>query len=391
MTTFLHTADWQLGKHFHRVRNPDKQARLRQERIACIGRIGAVAGETGCSFILVAGDLFDSPTPTRETVAAALESIGALALPVIVIPGNHDPGGPDGFWEQPFFTGLREKLAPNLVVLLEPRPHALPDAWILPCPLLRRIGCADPTAWIREPGVLAGCDDGRPVIVLAHGSTQAFGAGERYDDEEGETGAAEIIELDRLPPGAADYCALGDWHGTKRIRPWAWYSGTPEQDRFSKGGDHDPGNVLVVKVGRGVPPEVTVRRTSRLAWHADAFLFGGVGSVERFEERIEELLAGAGGDSLLQLDLGGALDLAASERLRAYLAALDARVLRLKLRDGTSVVPSQEEIAELTESGAHPLIASVASALCEEAAGAGAGAEVARAALEILFPLARPR
>ena len=40
MTTFIHTADWQLGKPFSRVDDPDGQALLRQERLIAIDRIG---------------------------------------------------------------------------------------------------------------------------------------------------------------------------------------------------------------------------------------------------------------------------------------------------------------------------------------------------------------
>ena len=36
MLTFLHSADWQIGKPYARVQDPDKRARLRQARIEAI-------------------------------------------------------------------------------------------------------------------------------------------------------------------------------------------------------------------------------------------------------------------------------------------------------------------------------------------------------------------
>ncbi len=42
MLTFLHSADWQIGKPYARVQDPDKRARLRQARIDVISRIGAL-------------------------------------------------------------------------------------------------------------------------------------------------------------------------------------------------------------------------------------------------------------------------------------------------------------------------------------------------------------
>ena len=76
-------------------------------------------------------------------------SIGALGLPVYVIPGNHDHGGAGCLWEQPFFLREREKLAPQLHVLRESEPVVRDDAVLLPCPLVRRHVVDDPTAWVR--------------------------------------------------------------------------------------------------------------------------------------------------------------------------------------------------------------------------------------------------
>jgi hypothetical protein len=149
MIKFLHTADWQLGKPYQRVNDDSKRARLQLERIACLRRIGETARDSNASFVLVAGDLFDSSSPVNATVAAACESIGAMKIPVLAIPGNHDHGGPGSLWAQPFFVREREKLAPNLRVLLDAKPIILDNAVIFPAPLLRRHDPADPTAWIR--------------------------------------------------------------------------------------------------------------------------------------------------------------------------------------------------------------------------------------------------
>ena len=70
MLTVLHSADWQIGKPYARVHDPDKRARLRQARIEAIGRIGALIDQEQPAFLLVAGDLFDSPTPSSSDVSA---------------------------------------------------------------------------------------------------------------------------------------------------------------------------------------------------------------------------------------------------------------------------------------------------------------------------------
>jgi len=91
--TFIHTADWQLGRPYASVEDSSKQIRLQQERIDCLARITALVKETNASFVLVAGDLLDSPSPTKATVSAACSALGKMGVPVIAIPGNHDHGG----------------------------------------------------------------------------------------------------------------------------------------------------------------------------------------------------------------------------------------------------------------------------------------------------------
>jgi len=92
MLSFLHSADWQIGKPYARVQDPDKRAKLRQVRIAAIDQIAQCAKEQAAAFLLVAGDLFDSPTPSSSDISAVCQALGRLSCPVLVIPGNHDHG-----------------------------------------------------------------------------------------------------------------------------------------------------------------------------------------------------------------------------------------------------------------------------------------------------------
>ena len=72
---FIHTADWQIGKPFAGIGDAHKRALVHQARIDAIKRIGRVAQESGAEFVLVAGDLFDSPSADRGTVSAACSAI----------------------------------------------------------------------------------------------------------------------------------------------------------------------------------------------------------------------------------------------------------------------------------------------------------------------------
>jgi DNA repair exonuclease SbcCD nuclease subunit len=382
-TRFIHTADWQLGKPFAGVEDDQKRALLRHERFTALERIAARAREHQAEFILVAGDLFDSPRATEAVVSAACSALGALALPVFAIPGNHDPGGAGSLWEQDFFRREQQQLAPNLTVLLEAKPVELASAVLLPCPLLRRREAGDPTAWLRSPELLAAWHTDKPRIVLAHGSVQDFGAWP--DEEESDAPGANRIDLSRLAEDQFDYIALGDWHGAKQVSTKAWYSGTPELDRFSKGADHRPGHVLAVQAARGQPPLVQCQPTSVLGWHELEFSFAGEASLSALEERMTALVGTRANRDLLRLRLSGSLGLETANGLEQHLASWKARLLRLQLEAQTPLAPSRDELDQLTQRAEDPLISRVAAQLAAAAAGAGEDAAVARVALRELY------
>lgn len=380
--TFLHTADWQLGKPFASVRDDAKRYRLKQERLHAVQRLAGLVKESGAAFVLVAGDLFDSPQVTKHTVSAACAAIGAIGVPVLVIPGNHDHGGAGSIWEQDFFKREREDLAPNLQVLLSPEPIIAGGVIIFPAPLLRRHEPGDPTAWIRAHGEDSELPGDLPRIVLAHGTVQGFGT--MVDEEDDASGVANWINLSRIPEAVIDYVALGDWHGTKQVGPKAWYSGAPEIDRFPKGEGNDPGNVLRVTVSRGGSPQVEVIRTTRFSWKATECQFADDDGVDRLAAWLDEAIGIRGDEHLLSLGLSGSLGISAAGRLERLLESWEARLIRMKLDHRVTVAPSEEEIIELTRRADDPLIATVASQLVAQCAGGDEEAAIARLALREL-------
>lgn len=384
--TFLHTADWQLGKPFAAVEDGQKRALLQQGRLNVLDRLASVAKECGAEFVLVAGDVFDSPRATKATVAAACSAIGVMGCPVYVIPGNHDHGGPGSLWEQPFFLQEQTQRAPNLQVLLKPEPVELDSVVLLPCPLLHRQDFNDPTAWIRARREELEAFGDKPRLVIAHGSTQGFG-GQADDEDTGCPAGSNLIDLSRLPNEAIDYVALGDWHGMKQVGAKAWYAGTPELDRFRRGDSNAPGHVLKVTVSRGREPQVTPVPTARLGWHELSFDFLDDSGVGQLEEKVEALIGGRANHDLLLLELRGALGIAATTRLEQLLESWQARLLRLKLYNETVLAPAEEELVELSQQMENPLISSVAGKLVARAREAGDDAAVARVALRELHAL----
>jgi DNA repair exonuclease SbcCD nuclease subunit len=331
--------------------------------------------------VLVAGDLFDSPSADRATVAAAMSAVGQVGLPVYAIPGNHDHGGPGSLWEQEFFRRERENLAPNLTILLRAEPMELASAVLFPCPLLRRREPGDPTAWLRfaDPASLARFG-AKPRVVLAHGSVTNFAT--PPDEDDPDQGAANLLDLSRLPGGDYDYVALGDWHGTRQVGQSAWYPGTPEPDRFPRGGDHEPGNVLVVDAGRGVQPRVKRVRTGTVGWHQLSHRFHDDTGLGTLEGAVDGLVGTRADRDLLRLTLEGSLGIGAAGELGRRLESWRARLLDLRLEDRSATAPTPEELEGLTRRTDAPLVARVAALLAAEAAGSDpAQAEVARTAL----------
>jgi DNA repair exonuclease SbcCD nuclease subunit len=385
---FLHTADWQLGKPYARVSDPDKRAQLRRERLSAIARLGHVAREQGASFIVVAGDLFDSHQLIANEVSPACSAIGALGLPVLVIPGNHDHGGAGSLWRESYFLEECKQLAPNLKVLLERQPFelqtiGLTGGVLFPCPLLRKAEPVDPTAWIRQLDFSPWSD--HPRIVLAHGSVHGFGAEDSIDtDDENPPATSNRIDLAGLPPGEIDYVALGDWHGLKQVNARTWYCGCHEMDRFPRAADYRSGQVLVVDVQRGSEPEVFDVRTGAIGWHQLEHRFNSDSDLERLEQILRDLIGARSNQDLLLLELEGSLSLQAASRLQDLLQRFEARLLRLKLRDRTSVAPDVTELRLLTERAGDPLVARVAKRLQQQLEQGEEEGELARMALREL-------
>lgn len=381
MTSFIHTADWQLGKPFSRVDDPDRQADLRRQRLDSIDRIGDIARQQQARFVVVAGDLFDSHRPPERLISTALERLGQLALPVYVIPGNHDHGGPGSLWESPHFQQENRELAPNLSVLLAAEPVLRDDAILLPCPLLRRQQVGDPTDWIRGLD-FTGFDD-HPRIVLAHGSTVNF---QSEADEEDEPTQPNYIDLERLAGSLSeiDYVALGDWHGFCQAGDKAWYAGTHETDRFPKAGQL-PGQVASVRVLRGRPPQVEPVATGAVQWFEHAETFAATTGPGPLDEALRRLTSEAGaGRAVARLQLSGQLGLEGQRHLESILDTWRARLVHLRVVNRVGLQPTADELDALCLRTDDPLIAGVAQSLAAEMTMEGADAEIAALALTLL-------
>ena len=381
----IHTADWQIGKPFGSIADPDKRAAARKARIDAVDRVAEHARAHDVDAVLVAGDLFDSTGPERGAVLQTCAALGRIPCPVIVIPGNHDHGGPGSVWHQEYFRDALQQYAPRVIVALEPAPITLPGAVVFPCPLLRRSESFDATAWLRDGEVLRTAPVGTARIILAHGTVLDF-SGAASDafitDEDADVG--NVLDLAALPRTELDYVALGDWHGRRQVHAKAWYSGTHEPDRFPKGVDYAAGSVLLVDVQRGQAPVVQPLPSGTLHWHVVERALHGADAVADLRAHLFAYLGARVQEDLIDLRLTGSISLTARAVLDAVLAEFDALLLRFDVDDRTVLEPSDAEIEALTQRAADPMLARIAARLHEEMRAGGADADDARLALREL-------
>ncbi|MCB2262756.1 MAG: DNA repair exonuclease [Candidatus Thiosymbion ectosymbiont of Robbea hypermnestra] len=332
--TFLHTADWQIGKRFARIPG-DSGAALRLRRLETVKAIAELAEERRVDAVLVAGDVFEDNAVSDETLRRTMHALAPFRGPWVLLPGNHDAGSTRSAWGR-----LRELAAvPESVILADrPEPIALRGGrlLVLPAPLPRRHESRDLTEWFdavpAEPGVAR--------VGLAHGSvTNRLPAA-----AEGQNPIADT----RAETAALDYLALGDWHGTLEVAPRTWYAGTPEPDRFRT---KDPGNVLLVTLGEnGAAPRVEKVLVGHYRWERMACEVMDDAGLSLLDGRLAAL--GDGKRTLVRLGLAGTLDLAARQRLDELLADWRARLHFLEVDDAELAArPGPEDIAALGATG----------------------------------------
>jgi DNA repair protein SbcD/Mre11 len=81
----LHTADWHVGR---RLGRHDRT----EETRAALAEVARIADDEHVDLVLVAGDVFDRPSPPVEALSLGLGALLRLAVgrPVVVVAGNHD-------------------------------------------------------------------------------------------------------------------------------------------------------------------------------------------------------------------------------------------------------------------------------------------------------------
>lgn len=242
----LHLADMHLGAGFVSF---GRLAEGRQKaHMAAFRGLIDVAKRLKVDAVVVAGDLFDSPRPSKETLAVARETLRRIAADgseVILVPGNHDPGlgglVPSGEEIAGVHVVTDASIGAPVTVVTDAGPlHVYGVAY-------------DPT---REASPLASFErspeDGVHIALL-HGSVP--------DAPHWKSGSSLRLPLEDLARLDVDYLALGDYH---RFRPPAAFGDKPSLPACYSGSfvgltqkESGPRGYVVVEVVAGGTPDVT--------------------------------------------------------------------------------------------------------------------------------------
>ena len=91
---FIHSSDLHLGRRFANIAEPpdgNLRGRLMEARFDKIRALAEAARDHGAGHVLLAGDTFDSGTPSRQVLRQALAAMrDAAGVQWWLLPGNHD-------------------------------------------------------------------------------------------------------------------------------------------------------------------------------------------------------------------------------------------------------------------------------------------------------------
>lgn len=258
----LHTSDWHVGRTFHGHSTLDALT-------AVLGALIEIVRERAVDVVAVAGDVFDSATPSAEAfsvLGAALRGIRAAGAELVITSGNHDSPARLGFQSEfAAFGGVH--------IVTRPEQHATPvtlsgrdgvevDFFGIPFlePALIRHLWPDETLRTQSDAVgfamrnvrAAAAASGHRSVVLAH-CFAAGGAAEASDAERDlSAGGLDVVPLAAFD--GVDYAALGHIHGRATLAEPVRYCGAPLHYSFGEAGK--PRGAWLVELGASGPASV---------------------------------------------------------------------------------------------------------------------------------------
>lgn len=312
-----HCADLHLGAPYSYL--PAAQAAERQaEALLTFGRIIDFCRNNAADLLIIAGDLFDTPSVDKSLAVDVFSKIASIPDTLVVISaGNHDPLTADC----PYLT---ETLPQNLVVFSENMGSVeVSDK------NLRVIGISFATSSFTKNLVLPTADGEKINILAIHGDLNASADSVYNPVSAREIGATGM-----------DYVALGHIHKPSGVlregMTYYAYPGCPEASGFDETGER---GILFGEIGKGVCSMELVpmqkRRFEEVAVDVTA-----CSSTSQIADKIiwelEKLFGDRFSQNLYKIILCGTTEEPFIPDLAAILPLVSDKVYFAKLRDNTS-------------------------------------------------------
>ena len=372
---FVATGDWQLGMTAHYL-SAEARPRFHRARLDAVKRIGEIAAEESCDFVVVCGDVFESNQLDRAIISRTFEVLSDYTVPVVLLPGNHDPLDAASIYDSPSFTSRQPG---HVHVLRDSEPfEVVPGVELVGAPWFSKRPQSDLVAQATEN--LAEVAPGVVRIIAGHGAVSTLDP----DRESLATIDAESLKS-VLRDNRGQFVALGDRHATYSVDERIWYPGAPE---VTSRREDDPGNVLLVDIDAqthaSAVEKVHIGRWSYRVVEEDVNSFEDVSHLEQRLADIPDKDSTA-----VWLILRGTLSTAAKARLDEVLdhaSDLFALVSMWDRHTDIAVVAADEDFAGLGLSG---YLQESLDELAKTATGEDPSASAAQDALGLLYRFAR--
>jgi len=338
MIRFLHTGDWQLGmtRHFF---SEGVQERFAQSRFDAIRKLGRIAKEEDCQFMVVCGDVFESNLVDRKTVSRAIEALKDVPVPVYLLPGNHDPLNAASVFRS---TTFLERKPAHVHVIEDTTPIRLDDSieivgipWTSKRPLQDLVAL---TTGKLDPSVDA------LRICVAHGMVNNLSP----DPDDPSLISLHAAE-NAITENKIHYLALGDRHSLTRVGDSGriWYAGTPEPTDYN---EVKSGFALVVTISEA---GVTTRDVNVGRWkfierkQVDLYTREDIETLRGWLEKLEDKER-----TVVKLRLVGALSLSLHGELEELLSHAQEILGAVETRtDNLVIMPEDADFKDLGFSG----------------------------------------
>ncbi len=309
---FVHCADIHLDAPFREYgQGSYGDARRRDIRDAFLNMLKRVKTENA-DFLLISGDLYEHGSVVKSTMEWLYMVLSDAAVPVVIIPGNHDPYLLNSWyknWEWPSNVTILTPHNPNLI---------LEDLNVN----IYGIGFSSFKEGKPDLSVVLKPKEGFFNILMFHGTLDMDFAGTDYKP-------VTTKELEEL---GYDYYALGHFHNIRDDYPLknAYNPGSPEPLGFDETGKHGAFLVTAEKVQGGTSLKVEKFDTAIRAYHDEDLNITGLKTLEEIKMRILRHLEGFNPErDIIRINLRGRTELSLEEDILTSLFAENWLYLRI--------------------------------------------------------------